>query len=168
MAGPEPPDVLGTDREEAPLGRARLLSAAAASLAVGFGLGLLWSGRESSDEISAVPSPRPAAPAAVQADGGLVEVCGGVARAYVFALGLPPGRTEVHLPLRGDGVLLPLLTADAEVLTGSPEDSQYFLAQDGQLIVAQVLPVPASDTIEAVVGEQRLTLAVRGCRGVAR
>ena len=161
MAGAEPSDVIGVEVDERRSWPP--LAGVAVGLAAGFGLGLLWS---DSQAPGAPPGDAVSAPVAPPlSDGGLVEVCRGTARAYVFALGLPPGRTEVQLPLRGDGVLLPVLTSDAEVLTGVAEGHQWFLAQDGQLVIAQQLPVPEGPTIEAVVGEQRLTLAVRGCRG---
>lgn len=103
-----------------------------------------------------------------QADGGLVYVCDGLARAFVFADDLPPERTEVHLPLRGDDDLLPVLTDGAEVLTGSSDGHQYFVPQDRYLAMVQRMGVPQGSVVSAEVGDRRLTLAVRACGGGAR
>ena len=146
-----------------------MLGACAISVAAGFGIGVLTADNRPStalrdEEAEQQPEPDPLK----QADGGLVYVCDGHARAFVFASGLPPARAEVLLPLRGDELLLPVLTDGAEVLTGSPEGHQYFVPQEGYLALAQKIGVPEAPVVSAQVGDRSLTLAVRGCGGGPR
>lgn len=160
-------DVIGVEaRGRAPRSPVPLL-AGVLGIAAGFAAGLLWAQWRQPDP-RPVPQPAAAAEPVPRPDGGVVQVCDSCAQAFLFVLGLPPGRTEVHLPLRGDAVLLPVLTEDAQVLTGAPDGSQHFVPEDGQLVIAQRMAVPAGDTVAALVGDQRLTLAVRGCDGGPR
>lgn len=168
MDGLERRDVLGADPPVRRLGFPILVAASALSLIVGFGFGVLTTDNRPQkavrDEEVQQPEPDPLK----QADGGLVYVCDGQARAFVFASGLPPARAEVLLPLRGDDALLPVLTDGAEVLTGAPEGHQYFVPQAGYLALAQKMGVPDAPFVFAQVGDRTLTLAVRGCGGGQR
>lgn len=162
-------DVIGAGPPERRSGLPILVGASALSLIVGFGFGVLTADNSPSkavrdEEGEQQPEPDPLK----QADGGLVYVCDGHARAFVFASGLPQERSEVLLPLRGDDVLLPVLTDEAEVLTGSPEGHQYFVPQEGYLALVQRMGVPNAALVAAEVGDRTLTLAVRGCGGGPR
>lgn len=139
--------------------RPRLLvpvAAATFGLAVGFGLGALLQNQTSLRD-------SPESTPANEADGGVVYVCGGQARAFVFSRGLPSEPTEVLLPLRGDGVLLPVTTDGAEVLTGSADGHQYYRPDDGHLVLTQEIVVPPGSTVAARVGGRDMSLAVRDC-----
>lgn len=169
MDGAERRDVIGDDPPVRRTGLPILVGACALSLIVGFGFGALTADKRPSkavrdEEVEQQPEPDPLR----QADGGVVYVCDGHARAFVFASGLPPARAEVLLPLRGDDVLLPVLTDGAEVLTGSFEGHQYFLPQEGYLALVQKMGVPDAPFVNAQVGDRFLTLAVRGCGGGQR
>jgi hypothetical protein len=164
----EQPDVIGVDAPERRPGLPIPLVVGAVSLLVGFGLGAVASEDRSPDDVRDVEVEVPEPDPLKQADGGLVYVCDGHARAFLFAQGLPPGRTEVQLPLRGDGVLLPVLTDGAEVLTGTPDGHQYFVPRDGYLVVVQQMGVPDDALVSALVGDRRFTLAVRACGGGVR
>jgi hypothetical protein len=63
---------------------------------------------------------------------------------------------------------LPVLTEGAEVLTGTPDGHQYFVPEDGYLVVVQQMGAPEGETVSALVGEQRFTLPVRQCGGGSR
>lgn len=169
MDGLERRDVIGADPPVRRTGLPVLVGACAFSLLVGFGSGVLAADNRPSkavrdEEVEQQPAPDPLK----QADGGVVYVCNGHARAFVFASELPPARAEVLLPLRGDDVLLPVLTDGAEVLTGSSEGHQYFVPQEGYLALAQQVGVPDAPFVLAQVGDRTLTLAVRGCGGGQR
>lgn len=169
MDGLERRDVIGADPPVRRIGLSVLVGASAVTLMVGFGFGVLLADNDPSkalrdEQVEQKPEPDPLK----QADGGLVYVCDGHARAFVFASGLPPARAEVLLPLRGDDVLLPVLTDGAEVLTGSPDGHQYFVPQEGYLALVQKMGVPDAPFVSAQVGDQALTLAVRGCGGGPR
>ena len=161
-------DVIGVEARERRLPPGAALGAAVLLLGSGFGAGVLWSAGGPARPAADAPLSRPSADPLTLADGGLVYVCDGSARAFLFARGLPPGAQEVHLPLRGDEVLLPVLTEGAEVLTGSARGHQTFVPEDGYLLVVQRMGVPRGEVVRARVGEQRLTLAVRACGGGPR
>lgn len=169
MDGADRRDVIGADPPVRRIGLPVLIGACVLSLIVGFGFGALAAEDPRSkavpdEEVEQQPEPDPLR----QADGGVVYVCDGHARAFVFASGLPPARAEVLLPLRGDDALLPVLTEGAEVLTGSFEGHQYFLPQEGYLALVQNMGVPDAPFVNAQVGDRVLTLAVRRCGGGPR
>ena len=154
------PDVLG-DEPSARADRPSVVAVAGGSLVLGALLGAVltasWLGPEAD---RTEPSP----PAGVPAD-GVVYACGGHAVAVVHVAGLPPGRTEVHLPLRGDGVLLPVLADGARVFVGEPDGHQTFVPDGGQITMAQQVAVPRGDAPTARVGERSVALTVRRCAG---
>ncbi len=164
------PDVIGTDHEPSRwelllrrLGprRSVLLAAAAAGVVAAGGLAALWS--------PDVPRAERAAPSQAgppQLDGGVVQVCDGRVSAFVAAHRLPRVRTQVLLPLRGDDILLPVLTEGTEVLSGVASGTQEFVpADDGTLAVVVPLSTVRGPDIVAVVGGRRLWLEVQTCGG---
>lgn len=99
-------------------------------------------------------------------DGQIVYVCGRQAVVALLAHRLAGASdVEVLLPLRGDGVLLPVTIGGANVLVGALVGHQYFRASHGDLaLVVQVRPPPSTQvSLPARVGNRQLTMPVQRC-----
>lgn len=127
----------------------RLLALAATSLVLGVAVG--------------VTVARSTAGEAYPGDGGVVYVCDGKALALVHASGLHNREMEVQFPVRGDGVLLPVIAEGVQVLAGKATGSQYFRPVDGQLALARSVGVPEGDSVVARVGDRNVTVRVERC-----
>lgn len=99
--------------------------------------------------------------------GGEVVACGDVAFAFLHVTGLPPEPTDVHLPLRGDDVLLPFIRVGTQVLVGRAQGHQEFVPVRGRLPLVVPVGVPANHHEEALVGDRPLVLSVRECDAAA-
>ena len=129
--------------------RWRALALAVTSLVVGIAVG--------------VTVARSTAAEAYPGDGGVVYVCRGNALALVHASGLSDREIEVQFPLRGDGTLLPIVAEGVQVLAGKATGFQYYRPVDGQLALARVVGVPQGDSVEALVGNRRISVRVERC-----
>ena len=101
-------------------------------------------------------------------DGGIVYVCGSEAVVAIHAHGLDAAeQIEVMLPLRGDGVLLPVTTGGATVMVGALVDHQYFQPQQGVLALTATIrrPPPTQQMLPARVGDRELLLPLESCSG---
>jgi hypothetical protein len=96
-------------------------------------------------------------------DEGAVYVCGGHAVAVVHATGLPDVYTEVHLPLRGDGRMLPVVAGDVRLLAGTATGHQTYVPDRGVLTLVQPMVEPTSATVRADVGDHAVELRVERC-----
>jgi hypothetical protein len=96
-------------------------------------------------------------------DDGAVYVCGGHAVAVVHVTGLPNVYTEVHLPLRGDGRMLPVVADDVRLLAGTATGHQTYVPDHGVLTLVQPMVEPTSATVRAAVADRAVELRVERC-----
>lgn len=151
-------DVIGREPRQRSARSPLLLVVAGLALLVGAGAGVV--GAESRLGRGTPPVQLAQGPA----QGGLVTVCDGRARAFIYARGLPDEAIPVRLPLGVEGALLPLMTDRAIVLSGRlPVSLVGFVPEDGQLALVQELPVPPGASVAVEVGDRALRLPVRGC-----
>lgn len=70
---------------------------------------------------------------------------------------------EVLFPLRGDGVLIPVIAEGVQVLAGKASGYQSFRPVDGQLALARDVGVPDGDSVMALVGNRSVSVRVERC-----
>lgn len=144
-----PQDTISQGSDKAIPAKWRVLALAVTSLVLGIGVG--------------VTVARSTAGEAYPGDGGVVYVCNGKALALVHASGLSNREVEVQFPVRGDGVLLPIIAQGVEVLAGKATGYQYYRPVDGQLALARDVGVPQGDSVVARVGSRSVSVRVERC-----